>query len=113
MVRPLANGGNGRGGHGRFLPGNQAAVGRGNPHADRVHAWRSAMVATVTEDDLRAVIAKLVERALAGEPWAIKEVLDRCLGKSVQPTAASAGEVQAEMRIHLEVDRGPAAVDRE
>ncbi len=108
MVRPLANGGDGRDGHGRFLPGNQAAVGRGNPHADRVHAWRSALAVTVTEDDLRAVIAKLVERAKAGERWAVCELLDRCLGKPVQPTAASAGEVEV-CRIHLEVDPGPAA----
>ncbi len=111
MVRPLANGGNGRDGHGRFLPGNQAAVGRGNPHADRVHAWRSALAATVTEDDLRAVIAKLVEKAKAGERWAVCELLDRCLGKPVQPTA-SEGELEV-CRIHLEVDPGPMPVDRE
>ena len=108
MDEPFANGGNGeaeRDGHGRFLPGNSAAVGRGNPHAARVNAWRSALAVTVTEDDLRAVIAELVERAKAGERWAVCELLDRCLGKSVQP-AASEGEVQGEMRIHLKVDRG-------
>ncbi len=111
MVRPLANGGNGRDGHGRFLPGNRAAVGRGNPHADRVHAWRSALAATVTEDDLRAVIAELVERAKAGERWAVCELLDRCLGKPVQPTV-TAGELQV-CRIHLEVDEGPARFFRD
>ncbi len=88
-MRPLANGGDGRDGHGRFLPGNRAAVGRGNPHADRVHAWRNALAATVTGDDLRAVIAKLVERAKAGERWAVCELLDRCLGKPDQALEAS------------------------
>ena len=96
MNMPLANGGHGRLEHdsrGRFLPGNRAAVGRGNPHADRVHAWRNALAATVTEADLRAVIATVVEQAKAGERWAVRELLDRCLGKSVQPIV-TAGEVE-------------------
>ncbi len=114
MDAPFANGGNGeadRDGHGRFLPGNNAAAGRGNPHAARVNAWRTALAATVTEEDLAEVIGKLVEKAKAGERWAVCELLDRCLGKSVQPTA-SEGEVEV-CRIHLEVDPGPMPVDRE
>ena len=100
MDRPLANRGNGEAEHdgrGRFLPGNRAAVGRGNPNAARVNACRSALAHTVTEADLRAVIAKLVERTKAGERWAVCELLDRCLGKPTQmPEIASAGEVEAE-----------------
>ncbi len=45
MDRPFANGRSGhgtatRGASGRFLPGNKAAVGRGNPHAAQVITWR-------------------------------------------------------------------------
>ena len=29
-----------------------------------------------------ALVRKLISCALAGEPWAVKELLDRCLGKS-------------------------------
>ncbi len=114
MDEPFANGGNGeaeRDGHGRFLPGNNAAAGRGNPHAARVNAWRTALADTVTEEDLAEVIGKLVQKAKAGERWAVCELLDRCLGKPVQPTV-TAGEVEV-CRIHLEVDPGPMPVDRE
>ena len=94
MDTPNPNGSNGasdRNSHGQFLPGNQAAVGHGNPHADKAQTWRTALAETVTEDDLRSVIAKLVEKARAGERWAVRELLDRCLGKSVQPVAAGIG----------------------
>ncbi len=112
MDEPFANGGNGeaeRDGHGRFLPGNNAAAGRGNPHAARVNAWRTALADTVTEEDLAEVIGKLVERAKAGERWAVCELLDRCLGRPVQPTV-TAGELETRpVRIALELDEGPAA----
>ena len=49
------------------------------------------MADTVTEDDLRAVIAKLVERAKAGERWAVCELLDRCLGKPMQQVDPGSG----------------------
>ncbi len=62
---------------------------------------------TVTENDLRAVIGEMVKQARAGEQWAVCELLDRCLGKSVEPTALE-GEMQV-CRIRLEVDEGPAA----
>ena len=92
MDTPIPNGSNGairRNSLGQFLPGNQAAVGHGNPHADQVSAWRRTLAETVTEDDLRAVIGKLVEKARAGERWAVRELLDRCLGKAIQPVAAA------------------------
>ncbi len=90
------------------MPGSNAAVGRGNPHAARVNAWRRALVESVSANDLHEVIGKLVERAKAGERWAVCELLDRCLGKPVQPTVP-AGEVQV-CRIALELDEGPAGV---
>ncbi len=89
-MAPFTNGLNGHGHRdqlGRFRPGNRAASGRGNPHADRVNAWRTTLARTVTEADLRAVIASLVERARAGERWAVCELLDRCLGKPAQQVA--------------------------
>ena len=84
-----SNGTSGRNNLGQFLPGNQASVGHGSPHAERASEWRTALVETVTEDDLRVVIGKLVENARAGERWAVRELLDRCLGKAIQPIAAA------------------------
>jgi hypothetical protein len=35
----------------------------------------------VTEDDLRAIIKTLIREAKGGDMMAIREVLDRCIGK--------------------------------
>ena len=80
---PLPNGDNGlaetRDSKGRFLPGNPG--GPGNPQARNVATWRQALADTVSAADVAQVTQKLVAAAKAGEPWAIREVLDRCLGK--------------------------------
>src|SRR5262245_24347606 len=81
MIEPSANGSNGRDESGRFVEGN--AGGPGNPHGKRVARLRSAMLASVTPDDLRAICAKLVEQAKAGSIPAAREVLDRCIGRNV------------------------------
>ena len=107
MDDPNPNGSNGTPGRsslGQFLPGNQAAAGHGNPHADRVSAWRRTLSETVTEDDLRAVIAMLVERARAGERWAVRELLDRCLGKVTQEVHPAAAERPEHMVLKLKFD---------
>jgi hypothetical protein len=82
-ITPSANGDNGladaRDGRGRFLRGNPG--GPGNPHAAAVNAWRSALFNALTDDDVRKVIRVLIAKAEAGEPWAVRELLDRCMGK--------------------------------
>ncbi len=50
---------------------------------------------TVTAEDIRTVLRELIDRAKAGERWAVCELLDRCLGKPTQAITAAA-EVQAE-----------------
>lgn len=81
--QPSPNGSVGqRDASGRFARGN--AGGPGNPYAKQVGALRSAMIGAVTPDDLAAVMAKLVTLAKAGSVPAIREVLDRTLGKPVQ-----------------------------
>ncbi len=81
MSSPSRNGDNGGSdpATGRFARGWKG--GPGNPHAKRVGELRSALLASVTPDDLRAVVAKLVQRAKDGDIRAIKELLDRTLGK--------------------------------
>ena len=79
---PLANGSNGRDHRGRFRPGNPG--GPGNPHAASVAAWRNALADTVTPDDLEDVIGQLLKQAKDGEPWAVRELLNRCLGRPSQ-----------------------------
>ena len=79
MSPPSPNGANGHGPDGRFTEGN--AGGPGNPHARHVGMLRSALLKAVTEEDMEAVIAKLIELAKGGEIRAIKELLDRALGR--------------------------------
>ena len=69
-----------RGPHGRFSPGNKLA--RGNPHAKRVARLRSTLLKAVTTDDIRAIVARLLQDALAGNVQAAKEILERTLGKA-------------------------------
>ncbi len=82
MVKPLRNGSDGRDERGRFAPGNSG--GPGNPHAKQTGKLRSAMLAAVTEKDMRDVVMKLVELAKSGNVPAAREVLDRCLGRPVE-----------------------------
>lgn len=81
MNEPSTNGANGsdRDEKGRFTKGNPG--GPGNPHVARVGLWRAALLDAVEPTDIEAVITTLVERAKAGEAWAVRELLDRCLGR--------------------------------
>jgi hypothetical protein len=42
------------------------------------------MLDAVTEEDMHAILGKLVELAKAGHVQAAKEVLDRCLGRTIE-----------------------------
>ena len=68
-----------RSSNGQFGVGNPG--GPGNPHARRVAALRTALMDAVTNDDIRAVAKALVKRARTGEVPAIRELLDRLVGK--------------------------------
>lgn len=78
MSAPSANGVIGRNARGRLAPGN--AGGPGNPAARQVMRLRHALLDAITEEDLGAIVAKLLEMAKAGNMAAIREVLDRTLG---------------------------------
>ena len=50
-----------------------------------------ALVNTVTPADIEAVIRKLVKEAKDGKPWAVRELLDRCLGDDAELTGRTVG----------------------
>ncbi len=77
---PSPTASHGRDARGRFAAGN--AGGPGNSHAHHVGRLRSALLAAVTEKDMRAIAAKLVTLAKGGDVRAIRELFDRTLGKS-------------------------------
>jgi hypothetical protein len=76
------NNSDGRDGSGRFAAGNKG--GPGNPFARKVGQLRSALLETVTEDDMRAIAAKLVAMARGGNLPAIRELIERTLGRPVE-----------------------------
>ena len=78
----LAPSPNGRDHRGRFSKGWKG--GPGNPLGGQVARLRSALVEAVTEDDITAIAQKLVEMAKAGDVAAIREVLNRTLGKPTE-----------------------------
>lgn len=66
---------------GKFLPGHSIKS-PGNPHHQRICEYRNAIKSAITEDDLRQVFATLKKLALRGDIDAIRELLNRTLGKA-------------------------------
>ncbi len=98
-IRPSPNGRNGaRDGRGRFAKGNPG--GPGNPFARRVARIKSLIVDAVSDDDLRAVVAMLVERAKGGDVAAAREILNRLVGRPAAATDPEQRELE-ERRLEL------------
>ncbi len=71
---------------GRFVKGN--AGGPGNPHNAAIARLRKALHAAVTEEDIEQVISVLVAKAKEGSLPAIRELLDRTIGKATDANIA-------------------------
>jgi hypothetical protein len=99
MLMPSENGDNGRDACGRFMAGNPG--GPGNPWARKTATLRKTLLEAVGEDDIRAVVKVLLEAARQGEPWAVRELLDRAVGK-VAVTAD--GEVVGRPAVAVQVN---------
>lgn len=69
----------GRGPDGHFVRGNRG--GTGNPHAKQVAKLRSALIHTITEEDVQNITRKLRDQALAGDLDSIRLLLDYTVGK--------------------------------
>ncbi len=83
MPKPSPNGPNGRDGRGRFAQGNSG--GPGNPHAGKVAKLRSALLAAVTEEDVRQIVERLVQLAKDGDLAAVRELFLRTIGRPLEP----------------------------
>jgi len=64
---------------GRFTPGNK--ISRGNPHAKSAQAWRKVWDACIKKGDIAAIYQKLLEKAKAGDTYAVKLYLEYSLGR--------------------------------
>ena len=77
---------------------NKGGAPIGNQNGKKGKLFYDALrVALVQEDSrkLRNIAEKLVKAAEDGEPWAIKEVIDRVDGKAVQATEISGVDGEA------------------
>ena len=81
-IPPTEPFGDGRAPNGRFSKGNPG--GPGNPYAKRVAALRRALIESVTEEDMRSIVARLVQDARDGDIQAAKEILLRTLGRPTE-----------------------------
>ena len=79
---PSTNGDNGKDSLGRFEQGNK--YGMGNPFAKKTAQLRAALLNTVTPDDVAVVIKVLIRLARGGDLVAVKELLDRAVGRPVE-----------------------------
>jgi hypothetical protein len=79
---PSTNSDNGKDSLGRFEQGNK--YGMGNPFAKKTAQLRAALLNTVTPADVAVVIKVLIRLARGGDLVAIKELLDRAIGKSLE-----------------------------
>ena len=62
----------------------------GNENARKGKLFYGELRKTLVQNDalkLRQIAEKLVESAIEGEPWAVKEVMDRMDGKPLQATS--------------------------
>lgn len=79
----------------------------GNKNAVKGKIFYSALLNVLEDDDaiLRMIAQTLIEAAKNGEPWAVKELIDRLDGKAAQPTELKGGfeaEVLSAQKIQVE-----------
>ena len=79
---PSTNGDNGKDSLGRFEQGNK--YGMGNPFAKKTAQLRAALLSAITPDDMTVVIKILISKARDGDLVAVKELLDRAVGKPTE-----------------------------
>lgn len=92
----------GRDGKGRFSKGNRG--GPGNPFTRQAARLRQAALDAVSDDDIRATIAALKEKARAGDVAAIKLLLSYTVGKpteAINPDMLGQHELETIMNNHV------------
>lgn len=59
--------------------------GPGNPFAARVHELRRTLLDAITPDALHRVVIRMIELAVEGDVAAAKVVIERAVGKPIEP----------------------------
>ena len=83
---------NGRNGNGKFACGN--TFGKGNPHAKKAAALKSALLQSVSPSDIKKIIKGMVKKAQEGDTAAAKLILPYLIGQP--PTNQELEKLMAE-----------------
>lgn len=79
-------------------PTNKGGAPLGNQNGKKGKLFYNQLRKVLVQEDsrkLRTIAEKLVDAAEQGEPWAVKEIMDRVDGKSVQSTEISGVDGEA------------------
>lgn len=82
--KPSSSDSSGRDIQGRFTKGNRNSVGNVGKSSEHAKALKKALVAAVTEDDIKEILAKMITQAKDGDNYARKELFDRLWGRAIQ-----------------------------
>jgi hypothetical protein len=86
--------------NGQFSEGNK--YGRGNPHAQKVAQLRTALIESITPEDIKEIAATLLTQAKAGDINSCKFLLPYLVGTAPQPCNPDEIELQ-EMQLHAKL----------
>lgn len=84
---PSSNGKHGRNTKGQFTKGHIYSKGNLGSTNQPARELKKALLEAVNEGDIKAIGTKLIEKAIAGEIPAIKELFDRLWGRAPQAIA--------------------------
>jgi len=74
----------GRDSKGRFGTGNRLSVGNKGNTSEKAKVLKTILLKTITENDIKAIVKKMVEQSKKGDDRARKELFDRLWGKALQ-----------------------------
>ena len=106
--KPAKAGAGGRANSGRFQKGTSGNPEGGNSATKHNKALKAAFDKAITEDDIKAVVAKMIKQARNGDAAARKEMLDRLWGRPAQAVEISGADGDA-----IKVDIGGNLSDEE
>ena len=86
--------------NGQFGEGNK--YGKGNPHAQKVAQLRTALIESITPEDIKEIAATLLTQAKAGDINSCKFLLPYLVGAVSQPCNPDEIELQ-EMQLHAKL----------
>ena len=82
--KPRAHGTDGRSTKGKFVKGNQCAIGNKSHTSEHAKALKIALLLAVTKKDIEAIGKKMISEAKKGNIPAAKELFDRLWGRAIQ-----------------------------